>query len=324
MPPLICDHAPANPAPFIKAMPRGHCLRKGPTRTPQSQEVACSYSRSLSSKVTGDSTKKGCGYRSARQRLSDWGESGAPSPARCSQRLELTRIWGGERELIELLNMCGAEGLSDETVRGAVSGVMADRERVAEALLSQVRLMVAARLSPNPGRFDVLDDIAQIVMVAVAESLPRLENRTVGGLRALVSVIVQRRVADFLRGRNHGSPNQRPMVSLETTITDASQVGPLWQFLSAGGLSPSSAAGQSDQISVVLTALGQLKSEYREVIALALIDQLATSEIARQLGVSRRAASMLLLRAIRSLREQVLRTSEFGGTGDGPDERHEG
>ena len=233
------------------------------------------------------------------------------------------RRWCGERELIELLHMYGAEGLSDETVRGAVTGVMADRERVADVLLPQVRLMVGARLSPNPGHFDVLDDIAQIVMVAVAESLPRLENCTVGGLRALVSVIVRRRVADFLRGRNHGSPNQRPMVSLETTVADASQAGPLWQFLSASGLSPSSAAGQADQISVVLTALGQLKSEYREVVTLALIDQLTTGEIARQLGVTRRAASMLLLRAIRTLRGQVLGTSEFGGTDDEPDGRHE-
>jgi len=78
----------------------------------------------------------------------------------------------------------------------------------------------------------------------VVETPPRLEICTVGGLPAFASVIVQLRMADFARGRNRGSPNQKPIVSTETTVADASQARTLCQFLAASDLSPSSAAGQ--------------------------------------------------------------------------------
>jgi hypothetical protein len=106
------------------------------------------------------------------------------------------------------------------------------------------------------------------------------------------------------------------VVSLDTTVADFSEVGPLWKFLSISGRSPLSGAGLTDQVSLVLSELGRLKDEHREVITLTLFDQLTTAEVAERLGISRRAASMLFLRAIRSLRRRVTGSSRVEETDD--------
>jgi RNA polymerase sigma factor (sigma-70 family) len=173
--------------------------------------------------------------------------------------------------------------------------------------------MVGARFSTHPGCFDAVEEIAQAVMIAIADALPRLENRTVSSLRSLVSVIVSRRVVDFLRQKKRANLAGRPVASLDTAVMDVSDVGPLWKFLSVSGPSPLSAARQADQISLVMLELGQLRDEHREVITLALFDQLTTAQIAERLEISRRAASMLLLRAIKSLRRRVTGSSQVGG-----------
>jgi len=202
--------------------------------------------------------------------------------------------------------MYGAQQLLDDDVRRAAEGEPADRERIAAVLEAQVQVMVAARLSPHPGQFDAVEEIAQQAMMAVVERLPTLANRTVGGLRSLVSVIVARRVVDFLRGQKRAKLAGQRVASLDSTVADRSNAGPLWQFLSAGGPSPLSAVRDADQMSVVLSQLGQLKDEYREIITMAFFDQLTTRDIADRIGTTRRAASMLLLRAIRELRQRVV------------------
>ena len=202
--------------------------------------------------------------------------------------------------------------LVDDTVRRAAQGELADRERVAEALAPQVHAMVAARLSPHAGQLDAAEEIAQQAMVAVVESLPSLANRTVGGLKSLASVIVTRRVVDFLRGRKGARLAGRPVASLDTTVADHSHVGRLWEFLSAGGPTPLSVVREADQWSLVLTELGQLRKSHREIITLAFFDQLSTREIAERVGISRRAASMTLLRAVRELRSRVIESTQEG------------
>jgi DNA-directed RNA polymerase specialized sigma24 family protein len=95
------------------------------------------------------------------------------------------------------------------------------------------------------------------------------------------------------------------MVSLDSTLAEYSSAGPLWQFLSLSGPSPASAAARAEQCSLVFTELGRLKPEHREVITYAFFDQLATAEIADRLNISRPAASMLLIRALESLRRRL-------------------
>ncbi len=208
--------------------------------------------------------------------------------------------------------MQGVAGLTDDTVRAAAEGSREDLSRLLEALQTQVRLMVAARLSPTPAQLHAVDDTAQLVMTALSEGIARLERRTVAGLRAYASGIVARKVADLLRGRGEGG-KQHPLArSLDSTVTAFSHAGGLWQLLSASDTTPRSAADRAEQVAILLRELGQLKAEYRQIITLAFFDQLPMAEIAEQLDKSRPAASMLLIRAVRALRRNMIGTSTIG------------
>ncbi len=199
----------------------------------------------------------------------------------------------------------------DSTVAGAVNGSRDDLSRLTEAILPHIRGTIVARLAPTPGQMHAVDEIAQQVLMGLTTGIQRLENPTHAGLKAFVSGIVRNQVSLFLSGRGGDSPGPK-RASLDSTFAGCSQMGPLWQFLSSDGTSPLSAAVRTDQCGRIVEELGRLKPEHREVITLAFFDQLPTGEIAGILGISRPAASMLLIRAIKSLRRNLTGSSEIG------------
>jgi len=205
--------------------------------------------------------------------------------------------------------MFGAGALTDQDVRSAAEGSREAFERVAAVLEPQVRLMVAARLSPTPGQFDTVDELTQEVLLGLSTGISRLESRTVEGLRAFLSGVVARKVADLLKRRGAGRALRPEFRSLDSTVTGLSHAQALWQLLSASGTSLASAVDRAELVGRLVRALGGLKREYREVITLAFFDQLSTAEIASRWGVSRGAVSMLLLRAVRVLRQQMTGSS---------------
>lgn len=205
--------------------------------------------------------------------------------------------------------MFGAGALTDEAVCAAAAGSRADIARVLEALQPQVRLMVAARLSPRPAQLDAVDEISQEVMLGLTTGLARLENRTVDGLRAYLSGIVMRQVAGALQRRSSGGPG-RSASSLDSTVASFSHAGPLWQFLSASGTSLCTTVDRAELTERLISALGRLQEQQREIVTLAFFDQLPVSEIARQRGISRAASSMLLLRAVQTLRRSMTSSSD--------------
>ena len=200
--------------------------------------------------------------------------------------------------------MFGAERLSDEQVKAAVTGDQTTLEEVVAALDPQVRLMVAARLSPTPAQFDAVDDLAQDALLELTQAIRRLRNTTVAGLRGFVSVIASRRVFAYLRqqGKSTGSPAFR---SLDSTVRSFSQVAPLWAFLSGSSPSPSFIAMRGEHVAILLAELGKLEERQRQVITLAVFDQLGPTEIGMRMGMSPNAASHLLVRSVRKLRRNV-------------------
>ncbi|MCP3902536.1 MAG: sigma-70 family RNA polymerase sigma factor [Planctomycetes bacterium] len=204
--------------------------------------------------------------------------------------------------------MFGAAGLNDELVRAASEGSQTARDRILEALAPQLRLMVAARLSPTPARFHAAEDVVQEVSVALAGARQKLRHRTVGGLRAYASAIADRKVCDLLRRR----VRQRAVRSLDSTIADLSRWVPRWCLISAGTHTPRSKAERIELTAQLMGELGRLEREQREIITLAFFDQLPTSQIAERLGVSRGAACMRLMRAIRTLRRLMTGASSIG------------
>ncbi len=216
--------------------------------------------------------------------------------------------------------MFGAAELNDDLVVAAVNG-QDDGGRVLELVSPQVRLMVTARLSPTPAQFHSVEEVSQIAMVALADGLPRLRNPTVSGLRAFMSGIVSRTVADHLKGRGEGDLTGPRARSLDSTVAGmggargngrSCDAGPLWQFLSASGRSPGSDVARGELFERVMTELGRLKDEHREVITLAFFDQMPTRDIAQRMGLSRPAASMLLLRALKTLRRTITGSNREG------------
>lgn len=201
--------------------------------------------------------------------------------------------------------------MNDQIVVEAVGGSNEGLSRLSEALMPHVRGMIVARLAPTPSQMHAVDEIAQHVMMGLTSGIGRLEIRTIAGLKGFVSGIVRRQVSLFLAGRGGDTPGPK-RASLDSTVGGCSQMGPLWQFLSSDGTSPLSAVARADQYARLIQELGRIKPEHREVITLAFFDQLPTGEVAKVLGISRPAASMLLIRAIKSLRRSMTGSSELG------------
>ncbi len=208
--------------------------------------------------------------------------------------------------------MYGAADITDEVVRLAAEGSRPELGQIVETVQPQLQLMVAARLSPSPAQYHAAEDLAQQVLLALTRGIGNLQHQTVGGLKAYLSGIVMRTVADFIRRRGRGGDVAREAGSLDSVIVGVSNAGPLWQFLSGSIASPRSEIDRAEQVTRLMSELGRLKPEYHKVITLAFCDQLPTGEIASQMNLSQRAASMLLLRAVRALRRNMEALSRIG------------
>lgn len=210
--------------------------------------------------------------------------------------------------------------LTDETVAEAIDGASRAIERVATAVNDQMRLMVYARLNPTAAQLGHVEELTQQSIESFLAGLSTVTVRSVAGIRSFASTIVARRVADHIRnpaGIGRGKPSPR---SLDSTVAGYTVAGPLWQFLSAGVTGPLSAAAREDQFQQTMIELSRMRDEYRAVITMAFFDQLTTGQIAERMGVTRQAAAMSLLRAVRALRERlsVTESNQEGDTDRGP------
>lgn len=216
------------------------------------------------------------------------------------------RAYGGMRGR----SVPGSVELTDAIVEAAVSGSKAALRELVHALAPQIRLMVAARLHTARDRFNAVDEVAQRVLLALLDGLPRLERRTVGGLKCYVSAIAARKAADYicLRRESKGRPDT---VSLDPWRAAGVDDEVIDIVLSASDTTPGRAAEKSEQVQRMLAALDLLRPQYRDAITLAFYDQLSVTDIGAQLGISRPAASMLLMRAVKALRAR-LREAQSG------------
>jgi len=200
--------------------------------------------------------------------------------------------------------MFGASSITDDLVKAAAAGSTDASDRLFKQLMPQVRAMIIARLAPSRHQLQVVDDLCQQTLTGVAEGLPGLEICTAAGLKAFVSTIVSRRVIDFIRRtpqRGHaGAPT-----GLDSAYVEASTMVPKWMLLAADDTTPSSKFGRGEAMRRVLAEMASLKPEHREIVTLAFFDQLTTAEIAERLELSRSAAGMLLLRAVRTLKRRL-------------------
>jgi len=197
-----------------------------------------------------------------------------------------------------------AAGLHDALVQAALAGETVARDRLMTLVRPMVRAMVFARLSPMPHQHHDADDLVQESCLGLSQGLDSLQVPTIAALRSYASTIVSRRVADFLRKQ------ARQDRQLPAAAETAPESHLLWVNLLADSLTPGTQAQNREDVMRIANALIGLKPRYREVITLALVDQLPMIEIAARLELSRPAASMLFLRALRTLRREVTGSSK--------------
>lgn len=178
------------------------------------------------------------------------------------------------------------------------------------ALAPQVRAMVLIRLAPGINQDHAVEDLSQQALMDIIAGLPTLRNPIVVALKRFASTVVSRRVADFIKSGRIAQG--RAAASLDSSIAALSSVAFMKDLVAASDVSPRSIAARAEQTRAVLEEMGHLKQEHRSAIALAFFDQLPIADIAEHFGISRPAASMLLLRAVRTLRRNLTGTSKVG------------
>ncbi len=215
--------------------------------------------------------------------------------------------------------MTGVMQLTDAVVQEAADGSEVARDRILAGFRLRARLMVIARLGPTPSQFHVIEDLTEQALAGLAAGLTRLEERTIAGVRAFLSGIVAHKVADYVRTHGRAGAIQPAVCSLDSTVVDLSQVGPLWAFLSASGVSPLTAVDQAERINRVMEEFRRLDESHREILTLAFFDQLSVAQIAARMGLSPAAVSRLLIRAVQTLRRNVIASSAWSSTLDRAD-----
>jgi RNA polymerase sigma-70 factor (ECF subfamily) len=79
--------------------------------------------------------------------------------------------------------------------------------------------------------------------------------------------------------------------------------------------SPSRAAARADTLTLVQSAIEQMDSIDREVLALRHFEELTNSEVAEALGIEQKAASIRYIRALRRLKEVLSQVPELSDGG---------
>jgi RNA polymerase sigma-70 factor (ECF subfamily) len=149
------------------------------------------------------------------------------------------------------------------------------------AVKARVRALLGGKLA---GRMEAAD-ILQDVRLKAHRSIHRFRGENEATFSRWMVVIAERVILNHAR---------RPI--RERPLDEESG-------LAARGVSPSRAARREERLSRLESSLASLSQAHREVIRLAKIERLTMKEIGERLGRSTHAASQLLYRALKALRE---------------------
>lgn len=173
--------------------------------------------------------------------------------------------------------------------------------------------LVHIRLGPRLRQHVDPEDVLQETFIRVQQSLQRFEWQDDSSFFRWLSGIAEHVVQMF--ARHHLQTQKRDAgrgVSLDGPLAgDGSSDGSIADTLVANQASPSRIAQRRERYERLESALATLDGFQREVVVLARVYGLPTREIARRLDRSTDAVSMLLLRALRKLKEKLVNTDSF-------------
>ena len=162
-------------------------------------------------------------------------------------------------------------------------------ESALTAVLAEVRPAVLRFLVAQGIPLDDVEDVAQEVCMAVAQTLPswHVESTSVW---AFVFTVLRRRLVDSIRSQERAA--RRGQLTWTGELPDA--VEP-----SAG---PEDVAGAKDQLRRLRAPLDALPASQRDVLLLRVVVGLSVAETAQALGLARGSVHVLQHRAVKALR----------------------
>jgi RNA polymerase sigma-70 factor (ECF subfamily) len=200
---------------------------------------------------------------------------------------------------------------TQELLQGARQGDDSAVNRLLDRHRQALRRMVQLRLDQKiQGRVDV-SDIVQDVLVEANRRLPQYLENPVMSFHLWVRQIAKDRIIDA--HRRHRVSAKRSVDREQSLAVPAASDHSTYDLavqLHDPELTPAAAAVRQEMAELVELALGRLGELDCEVIVMRHYEQLSNTEVAEALGLSEPAASMRYLRAVRRLRELLLRSSD--------------
>lgn len=191
-----------------------------------------------------------------------------------------------------------------DLIRRARSGDREAFDALARSHEGALRGILTCHLGPGlRGRVEV-DDLLQDTLLRAFRSMEQFRGESNDAFRSWITVIAQHVVVDRGRKLLAEKADYRREVPLEASrATDSSGSGRRAADAQAPQASPSRILRREERLERLLEAIHQLSPDHRKVILLTLVERLQAREVAQQMERSDKAVSMLLLRAMRALRE---------------------
>jgi RNA polymerase sigma-70 factor, ECF subfamily len=202
------------------------------------------------------------------------------------------------------------KSITQELLLGVQQGDGSAVNRLLDRHRQALRRMVQLRLDQKiQARVDV-SDVVQDVLVEASRRLPQYLENPVMSFHLWVRQIAKDRIIDAHRRHRASAkrsvdreqPLAVPAASDRSTYELAAQIRDR-------ELTPAAAATRQEMAELVERAMGRLNEQDCEIIIMRHYEQLSNMEIAEALGLTEPAASMRYLRAVRRLRELLLRPS---------------
>ena len=197
----------------------------------------------------------------------------------------------------------------ERRLRGGDAQALAElfsRER--ERLWRIVQFRLA---EPLRGRLEP-DDVLQEAFLAANQRLKHYADSPATSPFIWVRMILNQTLVDL--HRQHLGAQRRDAareVSLDATPYPQATSASVAIQLVGAFTSPSGAAARADVLSMVQSAIEQMDSIDREVLALRHFEELTNSEVAETLGIEQKAASIRYIRALRRLKEIVAQVPDL-------------
>lgn len=189
--------------------------------------------------------------------------------------------------------------LDDRTVSYAAGGAKEHLEDVLQTMDPLIRRMIRKRLAPENNRNNSIDELTQAALIALSSSITRLKRRTVRGLLSYTRSIVRHKILDHVRYR--AGQRKKPILFFDSDSPERASDIAISHMWGRPESSPLIYISLQEMRSRIMKEVDNLCPRYRTVLLLELRDERDVAEIADRLAINRRTASMLLLRAHRSL-----------------------